>query len=91
MFATKTTAGSGLVHLGASICSSNLSDYEHRQVIGFLQFGWPVVRDMNTELEMGGINHKGVTDHAEQVVPSGVQLPCLLSALDRREIILIGE
>ena len=86
MFASKTIAGSELVHLGASIYSYNLSDYEHRQIIGFFQFGCPVVRDMNTQLEMGGINHKGTTDHAEQVVPSGDQLPFLLSALDRRII-----
>ena len=46
---------------------SLLTDYHDKQVIQFLQYGWPVDRDPDTPLEMGGVNHKGATDHQQHV------------------------
>ena len=49
------------------LLESLLSDYWDKEIIKFLQFGFPVERSDNVPLEMGGINHKGATDYEDHV------------------------
>ena len=49
------------------LLSNLLIDYKDSSILQYLQFGWPIDRDMEVPLEMGGRNHKGATDFQEQV------------------------
>ena len=44
-----------------------LKDYHDKEIIDYLVYGWPIVRDMDIPLEMAGINHKGATNYADHV------------------------
>ena len=46
---------------------SLLKDYHDQQVIEFLQYGWPIDRDMKHPLQLGGRNHKGGTEFEEHI------------------------
>ena len=54
-----------------------LSDYADRLVVEFLQYGWPIDRDPDIPLEMGGRNHRGAVDfpdHIDAYVKKEIQL-----------------
>ena len=44
-----------------------LVDYHDQQIVELLKYGFPIERDENNPLEMGGINHKGVTEFETEV------------------------
>ena len=44
-----------------------LTNYHDKQIIDLLKFSFPIERDMNVPLELGGINHKGATEFPEHV------------------------
>ena len=49
------------------LLSSLLADYPDKDVIECLRYGWPLDRDDNAPLEMGGVNHKGATEYPEHI------------------------
>ena len=51
----------------ADLLEGLLVDYYDKQIIQFLKYGFPVDRDPNIPLKLGGINHKGATMYPEQI------------------------
>ena len=49
------------------LLQSLLIDYHDSAIIDFLKYGWPISRDADAPLEMGGVNHKGATNYPEHV------------------------
>ena len=47
--------------------SDLLADYEDRWILDTLRYGWLIDRDPEKPLEMGGINHKGATEHEKHI------------------------
>ena len=44
-----------------------LIDYEDKDIVKFLEFGWPIERDSNVKLQHGDRNHKGATEFADDI------------------------
>ena len=49
------------------LLTSLLTDYHDQQVIDFITFGFPICRNEDHPLEMGGRNHKGATEFEQQI------------------------
>ena len=66
------------------LIDSLLSEYHDREIVRFLQYGWPVDRD-DSVLEMGGLNHKGATeysDHIDEYVSTELSLDAATGPFD---------
>ena len=50
-----------------TLLTSLLREYHDKDILEFLQFGFPVEHDDEMPLEFGGRNHKGATDFADEV------------------------
>ena len=64
---------------------SLLSNYEDKEIIDLLKFGWPIDRDPNIQLDMGGINHKGATeyeDHVDRYIQKEIGLGACIGPFD---------
>ena len=59
------------------LLQSMLVDYHDYEIVDLLKFGWPIDRDMNIPLELGGINHKGATcfeNHVDDYINNEIKL-----------------
>ena len=54
-------------HWNIQLLHSLLREYDDKEVIDLLQFGFPIERDNEIPLEMGGINHNGATKFEEHI------------------------
>ena len=67
------------------LLSDLLVDYHDREVLKYLQFGWPIDRDNDAPLEMGGHNHKGTTeypDHIDKYIAKEIALGAMIGPFD---------
>ena len=57
-----------IIHkLNFELMENLLSEYDDKEIIMLLKYGFPIERDMNIPLEMGGINHKSATEFPQHV------------------------
>ena len=62
--------------INIQLLSDLLQEYHDREILQFLQYGWPVERSGDISLEWGDRNHKGATgfpDHIDTYIEKEIQ------------------
>ena len=54
-------------HWNFELLRQLLVDYHDKEIVELLQFGWPIERNDDIPLELGGINHKGATKFPAEI------------------------
>ena len=73
-------------HINIQLLDGLLTEYHDREILDFLQYGWPIERDPDIPLELGGINHKGATMFNVQVdeyIQKEIQLGAMIGPFEQ--------
>ena len=67
------------------LLSDMLHDYHDKEVLQYLEYGFPVDRDDEVQLELGGLNHRGATDHPQHIdeyIKKEIELGAMIGPFD---------